>query len=77
MARDRVGARAPYLWAIDRAVNLGYSSRPGEEIYVMGHPQHGTIDLGRLVADLPLGRRVSTVRVIMAPELRPAFLAAL
>jgi HD superfamily phosphohydrolase len=69
-----LGARAPYAWALDRAASLGYSDRPGEEIYVVGHPSHeGTTDLGRLVDDLPLGRRRSAVRVIMAPELRDAF----
>ena len=72
-ARAVLGERAPYYWAIDRAVSLGYDTRPGEEIYVVGHPRHGTIDLGRLVHELPLGRKVSTVRLVFAPELGDAF----
>ncbi len=72
-ARAVLGERAPYYWAIDRAVSLGYDTRPGEEIFVVGHPRHGTIDLGRLVAELPLGRKVSTVRLLFAAELGDAF----
>jgi HD superfamily phosphohydrolase len=64
-----VGDRAPYSWAIDRAVSLGYSTRPGEEIYVVDHPRHGTVDLGRLVADLPLQRKLSQVRLVCTREL--------
>jgi HD superfamily phosphohydrolase len=74
-ARGVLGERAPYYWAIDRAVSLGYDTRPGEEIYVVGHPRHGTIDLGRLVAELPLGRKVSAVRLVFAHELGDAFRA--
>jgi HD superfamily phosphohydrolase len=72
-ARAVLGERAPYYWAVDRAVSLGYDTRPGEEIFVVGHPRHGTIDLGQLVAELPLGRKVSTVRLLFARELADAF----
>ena len=72
-ARAVLGERAPYYWAVDRAVSLGYDTRPGEEIFVVGHPRHGTIDLGQLVAELPLGRKVSTVRLLFARELSDAF----
>jgi HD superfamily phosphohydrolase len=72
-AASVLGERAPYYWAIDRAVSLGYDSRPGEEIFVVGHPRHGTIDLGQLVAELPLGRKVSTVRLLFARELDGPF----
>jgi HD superfamily phosphohydrolase len=68
-ARARFGTHANFYWAVDRAVSLGYDTRPGEEIFVVGHPRHGTVDLGRLVADLPLERKLSQVRLICAPEL--------
>jgi hypothetical protein len=75
LARRTFGERAPYYWAIDRAEQLGYSARPGEEIFVVGHPRHGTVDLGQLVAELPIGRQVSTVRLVCAPELHAGMMA--
>lgn len=74
-ARRALGERAPYSWAIDTAESLGYDPRPGEEIFVIGHPQHGTVDLGQLVRELPIGRETFMVRVLCAPELVPAFRA--
>ena len=68
-AREVFGAHGNFYWAIDRSVSLGYDHRPGEEIFVVGHPRHGTIDLGELVADLPMERKMSQVRLICAPEL--------
>lgn len=69
-ARARFGDRAASYWAIDRFERFGYDAREGEEIFVVGHPRHGTIDLGQLVHELPLGRQMKMVRVVCAPELR-------
>ncbi len=69
LGEDRAGS----YWAIDRAVGLGYDSRPGEEIYIVGHPKHGTIDLGQFLQQLPIGKKIFTVRVVCAPELLPVF----
>ncbi|MBI4508572.1 MAG: HD domain-containing protein [Deltaproteobacteria bacterium] len=72
-ARRAMGSRASYYWSIDRAERLGYAARPGEEIFVVGHPRHGTVNLGELVREMPLGRQAFTVRVVCAPELLEAF----
>jgi hypothetical protein len=69
LARARFGDAGDFYMAIDHAERLGYSARPGEEIFVVGHPRYGTVDLGTLVRDFPIGRQVSTVRLICAPEL--------
>ena len=60
---------SPDTWTIDQAERLGYDARPGEEIFVIHHPRFGTIDLGHLLRELPLGRQTFTVRLIYAPEL--------
>jgi HD superfamily phosphohydrolase len=65
--------RAESYWAIDHAVGLGYDSRPGEEIYIVEHPKYGTIDLGQFLQQLPIGKKVFTVRVVCAPELKDRF----
>jgi uncharacterized protein len=67
-----LGDRAPSYWAIDAAVREVVSG-PGEELFVVGHPRRGTIELAALAGELPLGRPVTTVRVLCAPELVPAF----
>jgi len=74
-ARALLGERAPYYWAIDRAERLGYDARPGEEIFVVGHPRRGTLDLGSLLgnAGLPIGRQTFTLRIVCAPELAETF----
>lgn len=69
VARDRFGERAASYWTVDRAESLGYKARPEEELFVVDHPHHGTITLGRLVEELPLGRQKFTLRAICAPEL--------
>lgn len=40
------------------------------DLYVVGHPQHGTVTLGQLLEHAALGRSRTTVRLICAPELR-------
>ena len=75
IAKRILGEKAPYYWTIDRAKQLGYDARPGEEIFVIGHPHYGTTDLGRLVQELPLGKQTCTVRVVCAPELAAPFAA--
>ena len=73
--RAELGEGADGYWAIDRAERLGYDPRAGAELFVVGHPRLGTVDLGRLVEELPLGRPTHTVRVVCAPELRARFTA--
>jgi hypothetical protein len=82
IARDRFGAMAHLYYEIDTAKQVGYSaSDDDEELFVVGHPRHGTVTLGRLMEDLPLGRPTSTLRLVCAPELvdtmRPAVEEAL
>jgi uncharacterized protein len=69
-ARRVLGERAPWSFTIDRAERLGYEPRKGEELYVVGHPELGTVELGELVR---VGKRSFTVRVICAPELLESF----
>jgi hypothetical protein len=45
----------------------------GEELYVVGHPRHGTVPLSQIVEEMAIGRPVTTVRVLCAPELVDAF----
>jgi uncharacterized protein len=73
IARARLGEHADSYWAIDRAERLGYDPRAGAELFVVGHPRLGTVDLGSLLEEFPLGREVHTVRVVCAPELHRAF----
>ena len=69
IAAKTFGADARYYYYLDNAKQIGYSSRSDEELHVVGHPRYGTVTLGRLPEDLPLGRPVSTVRLVCAPEL--------
>ena len=66
-AERRLGERAASYWALDGAQRDVVA--PGEELYVVGHPQRGTIDLSQLIEELPLGRPIQSWRVICAPEL--------
>ncbi|MFH0901296.1 MAG: HD domain-containing protein [Pseudomonadota bacterium] len=75
LAARQFGSTAAYYWAIDEADWLGYDLRAGEEIYVVGHPRHGTVDLGQLLKEMPIGRTTLTVRIICAPELLAPFRA--
>jgi HD superfamily phosphohydrolase len=72
-ARAVFSERASSYFAVDRAERLGYDARPGEEIFVVGHPRLGTVDLGQLGEELPIQRQRFTVRVVVAPELQDAF----
>ncbi|HET6611287.1 MAG TPA: HD domain-containing protein [Kofleriaceae bacterium] len=81
VARANLGDRAPYYWAIDSIARIGYDPRDGhgssgpgrlpsaEELFVVGHPTHGTVPLGRLIEELPLLRPSGAVRLLCAPEL--------
>ena len=70
MARRRLGEVAGSAFTIDRAERLGYEPKPGEELYVVGHPELGTVELAELVR---VGRRSFPVRVICTPELLEPF----
>ncbi len=69
IAEDQFGESASSYYYLDNAQQIGYSAHSGEELHVVGHPRYGTVTLGRLLEDLPLGRPVSTVRLVCAPEL--------
>jgi HD superfamily phosphohydrolase len=68
-ARERFGDAGRYYVHIDNAQQIGYRAATDEELYVVGHPVHGTVTLGKLLDDLALGRPVSTIRLVCAPEL--------
>jgi hypothetical protein len=69
VARRHFGDAARSYYQIDTTRQIGYAGGPGEELFVVGHPRHGTVSLGRLLEELPLGRPLSTVRLVCAPEL--------
>jgi len=68
-ARRRFGDAGRYYVHIDNAMQIGYRAAADEELHVVGHPVHGTVSLGKLLDDLALGRPLSTVRLLCAPEL--------
>lgn len=68
-ARKRFGDAGRYYVHIDNAMQIGYRAHADEELHVVGHPVHGTVTLGRLLDDLALGRPLSTIRLLCAPEL--------
>ena len=68
------GENAKYYYHVDTATQTGYSRR-ADELHVVGHPVHGTVALGTLMDELSIGRDVSTVRVVCAPELLPTLKA--
>jgi HD superfamily phosphohydrolase len=70
-ARRRFGEAGRYYVHIDRAMQIGYRAHADEELHVVGHPVHGTVTLGELLDDLALGRPLSTIRLLCAPELAP------
>jgi HD superfamily phosphohydrolase len=69
IAARTFGQAARYYYYLDNAKQIGYSTSSDEELHVVGHPRYGTVTLGRLLEDLPLGRPVSTIRLVCAPEL--------
>jgi hypothetical protein len=69
-AARRLGARARHYFTIDHAERLGYVPKKDEELYVVSHPELGTVELGDLVR---VGKRSFSVRVICAPELLEPF----
>ena len=69
IARHHFGDDASYYCEIDRASRVGYVSASDEQLHVVGHPRHGTVTLGQLLEELPLGRPISRVRLVCAPEL--------
>jgi hypothetical protein len=75
------GADASTYVTVDTTRQIGYVARAEEELHVVDHPRHGTVTLGRLLEDMPLGQPTSTVRLLCAPELvdelRPVVEAAL
>ena len=81
VARARFGNLANHYYQLDNAQQIGYASGPSEELFVVGHPRHGTVSMGQLFEELPSGRPTTTVRLVCAPELsdelRPICRAAL
>ncbi|RMH39652.1 MAG: HD domain-containing protein [Deltaproteobacteria bacterium] len=70
IAEAAFGDRAPYYYEIDTADRVGYAAAgAAEELYVVGHPRRGAVPLGQLLEDMPLGRPISTLRLVCAPEL--------
>jgi HD superfamily phosphohydrolase len=69
VAAKHFGEAGRYYFYLDKASQVAYKARPDEELHVVGHPHRGTATLGELLADLPLGRPVSAVRLLCAPEL--------
>lgn len=77
IARARFGADADHYYQIDNAEQIGYfATEAAEQLHVVDHPKHGTVSLGKLLENMPLGRPTSTIRLVCAPELveklRPA-----
>jgi uncharacterized protein len=68
-ARAEFGEAARYYVQLDTAMQIGYRAAADDELYVVDHPVHGTVTLGRLLDDLALGRPLSTIRLVCAPEL--------
>jgi HD superfamily phosphohydrolase len=68
------GADAGSYWVVDRAERQVFS---GQDLFVVGHPRHGTAPLAQIVEEMALGRPVTTVRVLCAPELVAPFRAVL
>ena len=81
IAARHFGADASIYVTVDTTRQIGYVARAEEELHVVDHPRHGTVTLGRLLEDMPLGQPTSTVRLLCAPELvdelRPIVEAAL
>ncbi len=72
VAKRRFGDRASSYFELDAARQVGYKAdSDAEELRVVGHPHYGTVTLGQLMDDLPLGRSIATVRLVCAPELMP------
>lgn len=69
VAEKQFGDAAQYYVQLDNARQIGYRAGDDLELHVVGHPRHGTVTLGRLLAELPLGRPSSTIRLVCAPEL--------
>ncbi len=82
IAKARFGDDAAHYYQIDNAEQIGYfATEAAEELHVVGHPKRGTVSLGQLLENMPLGRPASTIRLVCAPELvddlRPAVAKAL
>jgi hypothetical protein len=69
VAARRFGAAGGCYYQLDHARQLGYLPGDDEELYVVGHPRRGTTTLGALLSELPLGRPISTVRLVCAAEI--------
>jgi hypothetical protein len=81
VAAARFGDAGGSYFHVDHTSQVGYLAGDDEELYVVGHPRRGVVTLGTLLRELPLGRPISTVRLVCAPEivdaLRPICDAAL
>ncbi len=69
IAARRFGAAGGSYYQLDHARQVGYLPGDDQELYVVGHPRRGVVTLGMLLQELPLGRPMSTVRLVCAPEI--------
>jgi len=69
LARSRFGDHGAYYYEIDEASQIGYAADHADELHVIGHPRHGVVTLGQLMRELPIGRPISRVRLMCAPEI--------
>ncbi len=72
VAEERFGPDAAWYYHLDTTRQIGYSADGDDELYVVDHPRHGTVTLGRLLEDMPLGQPQSRVRLVCAPEILSA-----
>jgi hypothetical protein len=70
-AEELFGPAAPFYYQIDNARHVAYRPGHADELHVVDHPRYGTVTLGQLLADVPLGQPTSLVRLVCAPELLP------
>ena len=69
-AVGKLGEHAHFYYHLDTAEQIGYGPKSNrDELFVVGHPKSGTVTLGQLLEELPLGRPSKTVRLVCAPEL--------
>jgi uncharacterized protein len=69
IAARRFGEAGRFYHQIDNARQVGYLAREDVELHVIDHPRYGTVTLGRLLEDMPLGQPMSRIRLVCAPEL--------
>jgi len=69
LATQKYGDAAASYVHLDTTRQVGYLAAGDEELHVIDHPRYGTVTLSRLLEDMPLGRPMSAIRLVCAPEL--------